>query len=310
MKQQLLHWSDTSAKTQGRSYFYPAHIRLDVSADSVRAVFFRTVEGIEADPENPSSAKEPALLDALIASSDDFPVSFYGPTVAAEYWSGDYLHPDLADANIALLGVASMRRKDSFLGTAERDGPGIYAFALNEQGTPLAPFNVHSQSYRSKRDSRFARVMTRDAWPVMVAVPYTGAPFDECSFLVRNSSQFNFSSNLPGWTTLNGAPPAGVLARSLPTLSASSPAIEMAPSTSAMVDLRVVEPDGGLYPHGEQTIFLEETGGFLPLRRIQSKAGLASFRISSMAMQSGESFRVKLGFRNFSGCDEVVVSVV
>jgi hypothetical protein len=84
----------------------------------------------------------------------------------------------------------------------------------------------------------------------------------------------------------------------------------MAADTSTVVDVQVVDSQGALYPHGEQTIFLEETGGVLALRRVKSVGGLASFRVSSAGMQSGESFKVKVGFRNISGCDEVLVSVV
>jgi hypothetical protein len=312
MEQQLLHWSDVSAKTsahpQGRSFFYPVHVRLDISADRVRAVFFRTMEDTGVEPKEELVVQEPVRLDELIANSDGFPVSHYSPT--DDRWSGAYLDPALADINIGLLGTATLYRTEGYLGSAERDGPGIYVFALNDQGIPMAPFNVYSQSYRSKRDPRFTRVMTDQTWPVMVAVPCTGAAFDECSFLVRNSSQCHFSSNLEGWTQLTQAPPTGVLALSLPTLQVSSPTLSMSPNSSATVDVRVLDCDGVLYPHGEQTIFLEETGGLLPLRRIRSIGGLASFRISSVGMQSGESFRVKLGFRNISGCDEVAVSVL
>jgi hypothetical protein len=308
MKQQLLRWSGLDAKvpnaTQGRGFFTPIHIRIDISAERVRAVFFKTAEVEAADFD----VKAPALLDALIASSDSLPASTY--SFANELWSGEWLSPDLAGIKIQFLGVSTLKRTNSFLGSAERDGPGIYVLALSEKGVPLAPFNVYEQSYQSKRDLRFARAMSADMWPVLVAVPHTGAAFDECSFLVRNSAECHFSSNLESWTQLDEAPPVGVMSHCLPTLKVLTPSVSMAADTSTVVDVQVVDAEGVLYPHGEQTIFLEETGGVLPLRRVKSVGGLASFRVSSAGMQSGESFKVKVGFRNISGCDEVLVFVV
>ena len=58
------------------------------------------------------------------------------------------------------------------------------------------------------------------------------------------------------------------------------------------------------------TLFLEETGGYLPKRRVLAPGGSASFNVSATGLDPGDTFKVKVGFRNYSGLLDVPFEVI
>ena len=57
-------------------------------------------------------------------------------------------------------------------------------------------------------------------------------------------------------------------------------------------------------------LYLEETGGYLPMKRVQTVGGLARFKVGALGLKAGDAFKVKVGLRNFSGMLDVPFEVV
>jgi hypothetical protein len=143
-----------------------------------------------------------------------------------------------------------------------------------------------------------------------MTLPHPDAPFTEANFIVRNRADMAFMSNLTGWNVTANRPENNGILSTLPSITLSVESINVPVNGTALVEATSVDMDGVALTDGHRTIYLEETGGFLPLRRVRTTGGKASFRISALGMQAGDTFKVKAGYRNFSGCAEVAVNVV
>jgi hypothetical protein len=57
-------------------------------------------------------------------------------------------------------------------------------------------------------------------------------------------------------------------------------------------------------------IYLENTGGYLPKKRVNLKDGVGSFKVTALGLEADDTFKVKIGFQNYTGVEEVTYKVV
>ena len=302
MTQKLWHW--TAPALGDWSEFFPnCHVKLDVTADHVRVVFFVT-----AGDQTEENAIQPAeSVDPFLDSYANVPR--FQLENRKQWFSGEYLGAEYADLIITPVGIAHLDRDVNTLGSAEMDGIGMFVFPVDKKFQALAPYNAFSQTFQMKREPRTMRLMGDTEWPVIMTLPYPGAPFTEANFVVRNRAGNAFISNLTGWKVTADRPENDGILGTLPGIKLSAAEVTTSPNGSVNLEATVIDSNGATVPGGSFTIYLEETGGFVPLRRIKTANGKASFRVSAMGMLAGETFKVKAGFRNYSGCAEVLVKV-
>lgn len=303
MTQKLWHWTANSLGDWA-SFFPACHVKLDVTADRVRVVFFETTHENGA-----AQALQPLeSLDAYLDSHTELPR--FRTKSQRKWFSGAYFGEEYADIVVCPTGIAILDRTENCLGNAEMDGVGMYAFPIDATLQPLAPFNAFSQTFLTKREPRKSRLLGESEWPVIMTLPYPDAPFTEANFIVRNRADMAFTSNLTGWQVTAERPENGGILSTLPSITLSVENVTLPVNGAALIEATSIDTEGATLTDGSHTIYLEETGGFLPLRRVKTTNGKATFRVSALGMQAGDTFKVKAGYRNFSGCAEVVVNVV
>ena len=70
----------------------------------------------------------------------------------------------------------------------------------------------------------------------------------------------------------------------------------------------IVDSDGNTINHATD-VYLEHTGGYLPHHRISITDGTGSFKVGALGMTSGDMFKVKIGFRSYTGLADVNYTV-
>jgi hypothetical protein len=60
----------------------------------------------------------------------------------------------------------------------------------------------------------------------------------------------------------------------------------------------------------DATVLLEATGGYLPKQRVELTGGQGSFPVIAFGLEAGDAFRIKAGFRNYSGMLDIPFTVV
>jgi hypothetical protein len=88
------------------------------------------------------------------------------------------------------------------------------------------------------------------------------------------------------------------------------PSAEVAASGELSIEFRLETPEGVLITDRDAEVYLEATAGYLVGRRIKTVGGqgVTSFRPDGMAV--GENAKIKVGFKYFSGTDDLMVNVL
>lgn len=205
------------------------------------------------------------------------------------------------------LGAAALDL-DGPLGRTEWTDYGSWVFPLDRDGTPRLPFN----RYIDSRDSRVRtpRLLNLKGFncALQIYVPFADSDFDACSFSLTLHSDFGLIGNVDQGIETTYEEVLKGAARAFPKLTFSGPESVTAGET-ALLALALSdwldEPITDMAPQ----IFLESTGGYLPLNRVVPTAGSAEVRIMALALASGETIRVKAGFRHMSGLAEHTLTV-
>ena len=93
----------------------------------------------------------------------------------------------------------------------------------------------------------------------------------------------------------------------------SLPVVRFTPSVESdeglIVNFRLEEPDGQPITHHEAEIYLDSTAGYLRDRRVMTVDGAGSTVFKTDGLSTGAEVKIKVGFKYFSGTDDLVVSV-
>jgi hypothetical protein len=93
----------------------------------------------------------------------------------------------------------------------------------------------------------------------------------------------------------------------------SLPVVRFTPSVESgeglVVNFRLEEPDGQPVINHDAEIYLDSTAGFLRDRRVMTVDGAGSTVFKTDGLSSGTQVKIKVGFKYFSGTDDLVVSV-
>ena len=175
-----------------------------------------------------------------------------------------------------------------------------------EFGQLKVPYDWFAKSYVTKDD--IARCT--DEVIAQVAPCYFGAPIKDCAVRIQVSKQFGYRSNIefPDVVVANTKYYDPFLMQAFPDIKVQ-PATVIEPNDYATVEVLVTDRGTGANWTKPLPIYLENTGGYLPLQRVDVIDGKAEFRIGALGLRDGESFKVKVGTRYYTGITETICEV-
>lgn len=135
--------------------------------------------------------------------------------------------------------------------------------------------------------------------------PFADMPLTECSMTLKYNLSLGYRSNVDGFADTSDYNYLTDLDLAFPSMELVNCGGLVAPDGYADVTVRLVSVEGK-----DTTLYLEETGGYLPMKRVQTIDGLATFKVGALGLQAGDAFKVKVGLRNFSGMLDVPFEVV
>lgn len=135
--------------------------------------------------------------------------------------------------------------------------------------------------------------------------PFTDMPLTECSMTLKHNLSLGYRSNVDGFAETNDYNYLTDLDLAFPSMELVNGGGLVASDGYADVTVRLVSVEGK-----DTTLYLEETGGYLPMKRVQTVHGLATFKVGALGLKAGDAFKVKVGLRNFSGMLDVPFEVV
>ena len=138
--------------------------------------------------------------------------------------------------------------------------------------------------------------------------PFTDTAFTDCSYTLKYNKGYGFSTNIDGWTNGSGYNYIADLTEGLPTFDVTSGGGSIDADGYDTVEFKMVDGGGNTIDHATD-VYLENTGGYLPKHRVTVTNGTGSFKVGALGMSSGETFKVKIGFRSYTGLTDVDYTV-
>lgn len=226
---------------------------------------------------------------------------------------GATLRADLAGVKMSLIGTSNLYAGLVFeeyrtnMGSWEVADASVYGLFVDRSGHPLPAICV-SEDHANRKAIAHRSADVRGVNPVVfVFKPFAADDFTKCSINLRSNPGLGFVSNVAAWEPLDhlcAVEPLllpGVEVSNEPTIAADG---------LATVQVRVVNKETAETLSAHCDLFLEATGGYLPLQRIRVSDGLGSFKVKALGLEAGQKFKVKVGFRLMTGLADASFEVV
>jgi hypothetical protein len=187
----------------------------------------------------------------------------------------------------------------------------LYDFRHYAEPQKPALFNLFEATSAFKETGSQHAKRTGMNSAVSLIIPFASAPVSEWVFGIHVKSSNNFTVTGSSATQFPTDPVTGGL-REL--RDAVLPKITFAQSTvTATAGQTLTLPfsisaEGQIYT-GESETYFETTGGYLPLTRIKSSGTNREVKVVVPDIPAGSTFKVKAGFKSFSGAAECIVTV-
>lgn len=282
-------------------------LELVVSSDAVTLRTYREVAGV--DPENGYTAeRDQADLDTGKHHASELMPLLTGQKTPLVI-RGEFLRADLAGRWFVEVG-STMVKRGWYEGAGENTDCGLWCFPIDYSGGVELPFNATTENVERKGTAKRAAASRRMHDAVLVFVPFADTPFDQCSILVRANAQLGVISNVP--LTVDNSPLQEVSASMRPGIRLKSGGGDVVADGRADAVVEVFDPNtGNAVGNANAWLYLDHTAGYLPKQRVKLAAdGTAKVSVMALGLDAGDSFKVKVGFKQFSGVLDIPFNVI
>ena len=225
-------------------------------------------------------------------------------------------YEDIKDKLFSCISYAWIDPTDPSISGGELGDMACWTIGVRQDGRINRAFNAIAASYQTKAHPlRTSRQFGGPA-ALFVYKPFESDGFDECSLTLKYNKAFGFSTNvLDGWTVganekelFKSYDYVGHLHEAFPHFVVTSGGESITADGSDIVNFKMVDNDDTLIEEDSEA-YLESTGGYLPKTRVPVTDGLGSFKVTALGLESGDEFKVKIGFRNLTGMHDVSYTV-
>ena len=202
---------------------------------------------------------------------------------------------------------------DPAIGAAEKTDAAVWVCGIDYAGY-LHPF-YNAIAYEASTKMHPMRSVRNLGAPscFFLYQPFADVPFTESSMTLKYNVSMGFRANVAGWVAATDLDYLNVFPAAMPGVRLTGGGGPIKAGGSSNVEVALVDADAKADATPllrSTTLYLEETAGFLPKRRIAVQNGTASFNVLATGLDPGDRFKVKVGFRNFSGVLDIPFEVV
>lgn len=171
--------------------------------------------------------------------------------------------------------------------------------------------NLYAATLASKMDAQSYHACVLQSHPMgHILVPFKTSPTEDWTlgFNVFSPELVRVSRNIE---VIPAITLALVREETLPVVRfVGSKTAEVAATGEVAVSFQLETPDGTPVVDREADVYLDATAGYLVARRITTVGGAGSTTFRADGMASGNTAKIKVGFKFFTGTDDLVVRVL
>tara|TARA_B100000470_G_scaffold219628_1_gene206787 strand:- start:2049 stop:3023 length:975 start_codon:yes stop_codon:yes gene_type:complete len=198
---------------------------------------------------------------------------------------------------------------DPSISSGEKDGAcWVIGVARGEYFASPA-YNSLATTYNSKAHPLRSVRQYGSPASLFVYQPFSTDKFTECSMTLKYNKRWGFSTNVDGWETNDDYNYISQLEEAFPKFEVTSGGGDIDVDGTDTVSFKMVDGSDATMSR-DCEIYLESTGGYLPKKRVNLKDGVGSFKVQALGLDADDTFKVKIGFRNYTGVKDVDYKVV
>ena len=179
------------------------------------------------------------------------------------------------------------------------------------EGVYVQTPNLYVATLASKMDAQAYHASVLQTHPLgHILVPFRTSPVEDWSlgFNVFDPVLINAG---PGIEVVPAITLALIREETLPVVRfVGGPSAEVPASEELSIEFRLETPQGVPITDRDAEVYLEATAGYLVSRRIKTVGGQGSTSFRTDGMAAGENAKIKVGFKYFSGTDDLMVNVL
>ncbi|MDB4575328.1 hypothetical protein N9112_00030 [bacterium] len=170
------------------------------------------------------------------------------------------------------------------------------------------PYNWYVKSYIGKDSGE----VCPDQALAQVSSPYFNAPMSECAIRLNIDPRYGYRSNVSfdNEVAIDDGGVAAFIQQTMPTVSFAASTLNIPAGDTISVPFEVKDRVSNGYWAGDFVAFLECTGGYLPMQRVNTVNGVGEFKVTALGLSAGDEFKVKIGARYYTGINEINFLVV
>lgn len=170
--------------------------------------------------------------------------------------------------------------------------------------------NLYAATLVSKMDAQAFHASVLQTHPIgHILVPFKSSPMEDWTlgFNVFSPELVKASRNIE---VIPAITLALVREETLPVVRfVGGPSINVSASGEVSIDFQLETPDGDLIEDRDAEVYLESTAGYLVARRVRTSGGSGCTVFRPDGMETGDTAKIKVGFKYFSGTDDLLVNV-
>lgn len=218
---------------------------------------------------------------------------------------GETLSPELSGRFFKAASYSLLDLDDPSIRSGEKSDATVWVCGVDYDGD-LRPF-YNAIAFETATKMHPMRSVRNLGTPsnLFIYQPFADMPLTECSMTLKYNLSLGYRSNIDSFVEASDYNYLPDLDQAFPVVELVSGGGQVASNGYAEVTVRLASDEGK-----DTTLYLEETGGYLPMKRVQTVGALATFKVGALGLQAGDVFKVKVGLRNFSGMLDVPFEVV
>lgn len=208
------------------------------------------------------------------------------------------------------IDVLTIDRNSPYLGHFNNTDHCVYLSKVSKYGLVHFPFNRTSETMTGRlfKNIIYGDHVTRTI--MSLKTDFAGMTWDDAQLVVKTNPEYGVRVFLEDGSevTPQAIPSTMDTPHEYPTLVLSAPST-IAEDAYATVSIECQMLDGTLRTDCQSEVFLEAVAGYLPKTRVKLTNGVGSFKVGSLGLTSGDTVRVKAGWRYVPGLGDASITV-
>lgn len=186
-----------------------------------------------------------------------------------------------------------------------------YSFSIDQRGRIARIYNRLAETFSSRSRFYEKRYYPTELQSLLIYVPFSTATFDDCKFKVtlRNDEMLLSNKDFVLDNEESHSPTNNVVFpdKWMPTVLLEGP--NTVPANGiATYTVKVIGNDG--LPYDKQvSVYLDSNSGYIPIRKLDV-LGETTFKFHALGLESGNSVRLKAGFRWYNNLTYKDIQVI